>query len=249
MSVQGGVVVPGGAPLDLIKQKVDGIQAVMFRVLEMLLGHAPRKRGSPPVEITDLFRAWLFHAPAGSYQFTVRVEAPKQIDLFAKHPEIEQVTSTFLSILRASATDPERELAKLVPDQQYREAFVNLSRNLAPTGKTFERLEVRDASRPAMEPVTFEANSRRQLNAAAKNLRPKREVPPDEKVEVKGVLRGLELNDDWLSLDMPDGTRVRVYEAGDVLDDVIGPLVNQHVILTAVRIKGRLLYRDIEADD
>jgi len=36
---------------------------------------------------------------------------------------------------------------------------------------------------------------------------------------------------------------------GDVLDDVIGPLVNQRVILTAVRTKGRLLYRDIEADE
>ena len=34
-----------------------------------------------------------------------------------------------------------------------------------------------------------------------------------------------------------------------VLDDVVGPMVNHQVIVTAVRRKGKLVYQDIEAEE
>ena len=107
-------------------------------------------------------------------------------------------------VLRASASDPDAELSAPVPDKGYREAFLNLSRNLAPTGKMFDRLEIRDASAPALE---LQVTSRRDLNTALKNIRP------------------------------------------PVLDDVVGPMVNHQVIVTAVRRKGKLVYQDIEAEE
>lgn len=249
VSVQGGVVVPGGAPLDLIQQKVEGVQAVLFRVVEMLLNRPLRRRGGPSPEIQEFFRPWLFQAPAGSYQFAVRVETPKQMELFEAHPEVEQVTSVFFSILRASASDPDVELRSLVPDAGYREAFLNLSRNLAPSGKTFERLEIRDASAPAVEPVAFEVASRRQLNTALRKTRPPREPIVEEPVEIRGSLRGVHLDQDWLEVAKPDGESVRIYQTGDVLDDVVGPMVNRKVMVTAVPQKNRLVYRDIETED
>ncbi len=190
---------PGGAPLDLIQQKVEGVQAVLFRVVEMLLEVPLRRRGGPPPDIQAAFRPWLFQAPAGSYQFAVRVEEPPQMELFASRPKVEQVTSVFFSVLRASVSNPDEDLASLVPDKGYREAFLNLSRNLAPTGKTFERLEIRDASAPAAEPVSLEVASRRDLNSALKRIRP-RQQPSEEVVEVNGVLRGLHLDEDWLEV-------------------------------------------------
>lgn len=122
---------------------------------------------------------------------------------------------------------------------------------MAPTGKTFERLEIRDASAPAIEPVSLEASSRQELNAALKKLRsPKVQQADGEVVQVKGILRGLHLDQDWLEIverDSPKPTRVQ--GAGDVLDDVVGPMVNHRVVVTAVRRQNKLTYQDIEADE
>jgi hypothetical protein len=40
-----------------------------------------------------------------------------------------------------------------------------------------------------------------------------------------------------------------VQGAGDVLDDVVGPMVNHRVVVTAVRRQNKLTYQDIEADE
>jgi hypothetical protein len=252
VSVKGGIVVHGGAPLDLIQQKVEGVQAILFRVVEMLLGMSLRRRGVPPSEVQSLFRPWLFQAPAGSYQFAVRIEASAQLDLFEQRPNVDEITSTFFSVLRATAMDPDVELASLVQDRGYREAFLNLSRNLAPTGKTFDRLEIRDASTPALEPVTLEQTSRRDLNAALRNLRPRATQPAEEVVQVLGTLRGLHLDRDWLEIVPPGGSAekpTRIEGAGDVLDDVVGPMVNHRVVVTAIRRRSKLIFQDIEPEE
>ena len=253
VSVQGGIVVPGGAPLDLIKQKVEGVQAVLFRVVEMMLNRPLRRRGAPPLDIQEAFRPWLFHAPAGSYQFAVRIEEPKQLNFFGPPFNVDVVTSTFFDVLRASATDPDGALPALVPNEDYREAFLNLSRSLAPTGKTFSRLEIRDASSPAAEPVTLETDSRQGLNAALKKLKPPQAVAPTEQIiQIRGVLRGLQLDKDWLEVATDDGDPLkptRILQANDVLDDVVGPMVNHRVVVTTITRNARLIFRDIELEE
>lgn len=253
VSVKGGHIIYGGAPLDLIIQKVEGIQAVLFRTVEMLLDRPLRRRGGPAADILSMFRPWLFQAPAGSYQFAVRVQEPEQRELWeSARPKVERVTATFFRVLRASAGDPEHELPIVVPDTQYREAFLSLSRNLAPTGKTFERLEVRDAGAPREAVVSFAIETRKQLNAALRKAKPAQEaVPAGEQVLIQGVLRAVHLDQDWLEISTADTppSHIRVDEAGDVLDDVIGPMVNRRVVVTAVRRGLKHLYRDIEIDE
>ena len=159
VSVKGGQVIYGGAPLDLIVRKVEGIQAVLFRTVEMLLRRPFRRRGAPESDIQSMFKPWLVQAPAGSYQFAVRMQEPDQMGLWeADRPRVEQVNATFLKILRASTTDPEHELPTVVDDIQYREAFLSLSRNLSPTGKTFPILKSEmPAHHPTQSPLFAQA--------------------------------------------------------------------------------------------
>ncbi len=107
----------------------------------MLLKRPIRRRGGPPLEVLSMFRAWLIQVPAGSYQFAVRVEQPPQMDLWEQPPEIGQITETFFTVLNAATADPERQLQNVVPDEGYRDVFLSLSRNLAPTGKSYEWVE------------------------------------------------------------------------------------------------------------
>lgn len=248
VSVKGGQVIFGGAPLELIVRKVEGIQAVLFRTVEMLLDRPFRKRGAPPSDIQSMFRPWLFQAPAGSYQFAVRMQEPEQGRLFeADRPKVERVTATFFNVLRATARDPEAELSAIVPDVQYRGAFLSLSRSLAPVGDAFERLEVSEASAPAEPVVTFVSDTRQELNAVLRRMKPPLALT-DEQVTIYGTLRAVHLDQDWLeiaTIEVPP-EHVRIEEATDALDDVVGPMVNRKVSVSALRRGSKHLYRDIE---
>lgn len=249
VSVKGGEIIHGGAPLDLIVREVEGIQSVLYRTLEMLLDKPFRRHGRPSVDLQSMVRPWLFQAPAGSYQFAVRVQEPAQMELFeAERPHVEQVTSTFFRILRASSSNPEEELAAVVEDEEYRKAFLNLARNLAPTGKTFDRLEVRDAGSPSEPVAAFIPNSRQRLNSTLSRTKP---VVTDEVVTLKGVLRALHLDQDWLEVTVPGPPEehIKVEDTGDALDDVVGPMVNRQVRVLALRRGGKYMYRDIELEE
>jgi hypothetical protein len=69
-------------------------------------------------------------------------------------------------------------------------------------------------------------------------------------VELSGILRGLHLDEDWLEVAVKnaEGQRtVRIYEAGDTLDNVVGPLINREVIVDALLLSnGKHLLRDIQ---
>ncbi|MBI3807845.1 MAG: hypothetical protein HY281_10110 [Nitrospirae bacterium] len=253
VSVKGGQVIHGGAPLDLIVRKVEGIQAVLFRTVEMLLDRPFRKHGGPPLDVQSMFKPWLFQAPAGSYQFAVRVQEPEQQGLYADaRPKVERVTATFFQVLQATAGNPETDLPTLVQDPLYRGAFLSLSRNLAPTGKTFERLEVRDASAPTEPVASFALETRQLINAALRKAKPARAMAfSDEAATIEGTLRAVHLDEDWLEVatnDLPPN-HIRVDEASDALDDVVGPMVNHKVVVTAVRRGAKYLYRDIELEE
>jgi hypothetical protein len=253
VSVKGGDVVYGGAPLDLIVKKVEGVQAALLRTVEMLLGREFRRRGGPPTDIQSMFKPWLFQAPAGSYQFAVRVQEPAQMDLWeSDRPKIDQITGTFLQILHASATDPDAQMEALVPDKHYRDAFLNLSRNLAPTGRSFERLDIRDAGAPAVVVASFEVETRHGLNAAIRRSRPpKAKSPTDSTETIRGTLRALHLDKDWLEVATINNPpqHLKIEEAGDVLDDVVGPMVNRLVNVSVIRRGKKLVYQDIELDE
>ncbi len=253
VAVRGGRVVYGGAPLDLIARKVEEVQALFYRTAEMLLGLPLRQRGGPPASVQDIFRPWLFQVPAGSYQFAVRIQEPDQTDLFPNaRPQVDQVTHKFLDIVRSSAQDSEVDLAAVVPDKGYRGAFLKLTRNLAPTGKAFEHLEIRDAAEPLSRPIYLGLGTRGDINAAIRRERPPVAPSSDTSVpQVRGVLRAVHLDLDWLevSLEGAPDQHVKIYDAGEVLDDVIGPMVNRRVIVTATKKGGRLSYQDIEADE
>ena len=254
VSIKGGKVVFGGAPLDLIVRKVEEVQAVFFRTAELLLGLPLRRRGGPSQDLQATFQPWLFQVPAGSYQFAIRVQEPPQVELFPNaRPRVEQVTRKFLEIIQATAHDPAEKLNEVVPDRDYRAAFLKLARNLAPTGKAFDHLEIRDASAPATRPTYLGVAARAEINATIRKERQPSLVEDDgNPAQLSGVLRAVHLDQDWIELAVPGlpEAHTKVFDVGELLDDVLGPLVNRRVIVTVLRKPtGRLSIRDIEAED
>lgn len=215
-----------------------------------------RVRGGPPIDIQREFRPWLFHAPPGSYQFAVRLESSEQLEFpeFGGQilPRVEEVTSKFLEIVAAAATDPDQELPKIVSDPNYRSAFLKLMRSLAPTGKGYTSLDIRSAADPSTPAISFAPATRKSLTDSIKKVqRIDTETPASERVQLRGILRAVHLDQDWLEVTVFKEGReehIKVTKAGDAIDDVVGPMINRPVLVEAtVSAGGRHNFLDIEA--
>ena len=249
VSVDGGEVVKGGAPLDLVVEHVQTIQSIFYRTAEFLKNLPLRRRGPATKPIQDLCRPWLFQSVPGSYQFTVAIQGPAQGDMFVEGaPEPRLVASTFMAILEGAANEPEANLPKIVPDPDYRATFLKLARNLAPTGRSFSHLEIRSST--AHAPVVLTQESRKSMTTAIRGAssEPAQTAQASE-VALKGILRAVHLEKDWIEV-FVDDTLVRVSGVGETVDDVIGPMVNHQVVVHVTRnAKGEYGFRDIEVEE
>ncbi|MBO9664948.1 hypothetical protein [Dokdonella sp.] len=243
VSVRGGEVVTGGAPLDLIVEKVQTIQSLFYRTIEYLQGASHRRSGRPSREIQDACRPWLFQAAPGSYQFTVAIQTPAQPDFFKADVEPERVATHFLDVVGASASDDAARMEVLVPDPTYRSTFLKLTRNLAPTGKSFDAIELRGAG--DARPVSLGIEARVNIRKALKMEQAPSVLSASTVEELRGTLRAVHLDKDWLDI-MVDGVPTHVIGLEDAVDDVIGPMVNKQIIVRVNRSAGKLFYVDIE---
>lgn len=247
-SVKGGEVVVGGAPLDLIVDKVKTIQSIFYRTIEESQNMPLRRRGDPKREVQDACRAWLFQMPPGSYQFSVAIQEPAQRDFFKATVDPDMIADRFLKVLRASAAGDAAQLELIVPDQDYRSTFLKLARNLAPTGKTFGQLEISSAL--GGDAVELRPENRKAISSEINRLKPKRPVDPAMVEEtLRGVLRAVNLDKDWIEVVSDVGTH-HINGLAEALDDVIGPMVNRRVVVR-VRRDTSLKYKfeDIELDE
>jgi hypothetical protein len=129
----------------------------------------------------------------------------------------------------------------------YRSTFLKLSRNLAPTGRTFAQLEVKPAGE--LSGVLLMPENRSTINKALRELSKPPEIEGEQEVSITGQLRGVQLDKDWLEI-VADGKTVHIVGLQDTVDDVVGPMVNRQVIVRAAKLsKDKLRFIDIELDE
>ena len=249
VAVKGGEVLRGAAPLELIVDKVKTLQAIFFRVVEWQSKKPLRKHGGPTKDISGSFEPWLVQEAPGSFQFSVAVKVNGQMDMFtAERLEAADIAKKFLDVVTTVATDATGESSKeLIPEADYRSTFRRLVRNLTPTGESFESMVISSKDR-ADAVVAIDGTTKPRLAAVLRA----EQAQPDESAgeltaEFVGVLRALDLDKDWLKVELEDGRHVEVKKLSQAVDDVIGPMVNKRVTVRAIKTKkGELRYQDIE---
>lgn len=248
VSVKGGEVLRGAAPLDLIVDRVKSIQALFYRVIEWKTSRPHRRAGPPHKDVTSMFEPWLMQEAPGSFQFSVAVKASTQFELFgAAAPGSTEVAKIFLDVVRTIASDETGDDTKaLVPEPDYRSTFRKLVRNLTPVGAQFDALEIGGKDTDG-ESVRLDATVRPKLARVLKDEQPKPDLDAGEQlIQLSGVLRGLDLDKDWLRVET-DEKEETVKGLSQAVDDVIGPMVNKRVMVSALKkATGALQFVDIE---
>jgi hypothetical protein len=95
-------------------------------------------------------------------------------------------------------------------------------------------------------------NTRQELNAALRRAKPpKTTLGTDTQETIRGTLRALHLDEDWLEVtaSTDPSKHIKIEQAGDALDDVVGPMVNRLVNVSVIRRGQKYIYRDIELDE
>lgn len=264
VSVKGGEVLYGAAPLDLVLRKVDQISKIFYRTTEMLLGFELRKRGSPSQDVKKYCDPWLFQSVPGSYQFSVQVRKPQNHEqlslpgMSAADVElrVEQITKKFLDVIRAATQDPEGELIEVVPQEDYRKAFLKSAQDLAPpvTGKTFNQIEIKSSSDEETRPVILLPETRSVIKEALIKSEPEPpELPEYKVISLRGTLRNLHLDDDWIEISI-NGKSQKIYGAGEEIDDRVGPMVNRRVVAEVLErsdksTEKRYSLRDLQLEE
>lgn len=249
VSVSGGQVVTGGAPLQPILDKVKTIESLHCRTVEFLSDTTFRRRGPPSKLIRENYQAWLFQAPPGSYQFAVAIQQGDNEDLLASHGEAsrgEAVADFLFKVLRLGSDGSDEDFSGVVPDARYRETFLKLARNLAPSGKVFDALEVRSAD--DSQSVKLDQEVRKHLGERIRDLGKANVDTAAQRQVHAGVLRAVHLDRDWLEVAVGD-EHVRVTGVGEQVDDVIGPLVNKRVLVHVASEGEKHRFVDIEPDE
>jgi hypothetical protein len=168
-------------------------------------------------------------------------------------PDVEEVSRKVLEVINAAAQEKSEILEASVPDQGYREVFLKIARNLAPTGKTFQTLELKQATDEQAHPVVLTPETRQVVNSTLRVHKKKIATGGGAREQqLCGVLRALHLDKDWIEIALSDDPYdyVQVHRAGDVIDDIVGPLVNHRVVVdVVVQPDGKHLFRDIQSEE
>ncbi len=259
VSVKGGEVLYGAAPLELVLRKVDQISKFFYRTTEMLLERPLRRRGNPPQDVKKYCDPWLFQALPGNYQFSVQVRKPQDHEqlsfpgMSATEVElrVEQITKKFLDVIRTATQDPEGELIEVVPKEDYRKVFLKSAQDLAPplTGKTFNQIEIKSSSNDEPHPVILLPETRSVIKEVLNKFVPEPPELPEYKVtSLRGTLRNLHLDDDWIEISI-DGESQTIYGAGEEIDDRVGPMVNRRVVAEVLERSDRSVEKSYSLRD
>src|ERR1035437_7517759 len=248
IALRGSGVNSGGLiALDTVLLKLEQFKGYMLRIGEWTTSQPFRAKGPVADSVAQGLSPLISPASAGSYRFEIRMSTrTRQLEAFDDQQVANPVRigQAFFDILEATVDGGPDGLAEVVPDDDYRGAFLKLVKGIAPTGRELDEIEVAQSHTSAL--TVLKPELRKSIQRHLDATRQKR---PNESVRV-GILRALDLDKGTLILRETGVESSCRVEPGRIFDDVVGPLVNRRVRARGQTKKGSFWVSDIdEADD
>lgn len=250
-SFKGGEVGFGTAPAEAILSQISGYHSIARRLAESQWGMDFRTAGPPSAKLDSRLSARISQPTSGSYRFRLRFAASQTSLLQAVDERFStsEIPTKLFDVVRAAASGDIEAVKKLQLSELYRDALLKLVRNVIPDGKVLGSVELVEVKGFNDRAFSLNSSARSRVAEVIRHFSP---PPTEDEIFLKGVLRAVHLDEQWLGLLSPDGANIRCKTGKNVLDDVVGPMVNRNVIAHVVRSRKKrdtLKLLDIELDD
>lgn len=246
VSLTGGQVGYGSAPLGLAVHAQNSMSSLVTRVAEWLGGFPLRRRGAPSPDLLAVFQLRIGTAQPGSYRFAIDLAGAEQPELLGSRVKVGDVADKVMDFIDGAVARPD-ELERWMPDAEYRTTLLQLLHGAAPNGKSYAELGIcrqgRDVE-PRLLLVDREARER-----IARCIR--REQSSDGRAhgEVRGVLRALNLDQSWLTIVDDEAKPTKCSTPHGMLDDIVGAWVNSRVVVRGTWVAGEFMATDVQPDE
>ncbi len=238
MSLTGNMVSAGMAQSEDFVYRLQGLQKLFYRTFERFRGKPYRDSGGPSRVVRE-YSLFVSAPRPGSFAVSLRVGGPApRLPQLDDAPSIIDELMSCMDLFNKSADEALRER---IGDDAYFRNFIGLARNIAPDGDEVRTVNF-TARRDNSERRVSLTRVRDQISLTGDATRV---LPPRLQV-IRGQLRFADaLTGSQIRIRMEDGTDSRPIHVLEGMSDIVRPLWEDFVEVTAEKDKRRLVLRDI----
>ena len=248
LSLEGKTVGLGMVPTSDFLPRVRDVEALIFRTAERMSGREFREAGRRPKELVKKLELYVSVPRAASFAVSLRIGSAQRALPGMSFPR-EVIADLFDCFELLNAGDLQ-ELEQRIPEETYFRNFVGLAEKIAPDGQRVRRVGFTAITNQGERRVAL---SPRQERIRGDAISPKpTESEPIPIAEVQGIL----LEADATSLQQgriqvvdDDGRSHRFNVPRGMMSDIVKPMFEERVIVTAQRKGKHLLLESIVIDE
>ena len=225
LSLVGSAAAGGMTYLSELLVRVDSFQKLVYRIAQRKLYKVFRSR--IPSEVKSGYGAFAAAPTTGSFAIALKLAHARDQSSFPGMLGAEEVISELLDLLEIANRDREDELRSRIPDPNFRQNFVGLSKRLAPDGRRIRQVGFTLVNGKTTRSLAVTTPASRFLTRRMETKGPSRTV-----VEASGVLRYADATgrkENRIRLDESDGSSHEVLVPPGLMDDIVRPMWNSHV--------------------
>jgi hypothetical protein len=244
ISLAGDAIGYGIAQSDLVLDRIQKTEKLLYRTAERNSGHSYRDRGGVPRVIKKGLELYLSTPRAASFAVSMRLGREQYV--LPGFDVARLVTGEFFECLELFNKLDVQGLQKRIPDPAYYLNFVGLARSIAPDGR-------------AVRQVGFTAMRNGKLHVIALT-RPQASIPPSlgllpsaapdvQEVTLRGRLRAADAvreGHNLIKIVPQQGSAVTVIVPEGMMDDIVRPMWDSEVEIIAKRSGGEITLTEID---
>ena len=252
MSLSGREVGNGFVNVEEIYERIISASKLIYRTVERKQSRPFRERGSVPRAIRENYQTLVSVPRSGSFAVTLRFRKPHQLSL----PEIFKtaaIIDEFMDLLVLINRSHIIKIQQRIPDPVYLRNFFGLARKIAPDGERISQVgftAIRGGEQRSVG-LTMPAAELPSLPPEMLSPQAEPQQTTSEPVEIRGILRHADaMREDGNVIQVIDGNKRHTVQVPQgMMNDIVRPMWNSHVIIQGVRTGEHIILEDIRPDD
>lgn len=233
LSLLGPEVGFGTAPLPDFTRRANTVETYIYRIAEWMGGSSFRESGRLPKYIKDNYRTFASAPIPGSMAISLKLGSP----IGQRVLDAVEIFNAFMDLMELSNSSNIANMVARVPDPSYLRNFLGLTKKIAPDGERIRQVGFTAIRNGDARSVLF------TRSAPLLPMPPVEESDNFETVEVSGVLRYADASgrkNQIKVVNEDSGKQRRVEVPTGMMNDIVRPMWDSHVIITGVR-KGNVI--------